>query len=483
MILSDAASPDYDGELLGVKKPDRPSGSPLTAINHSKLTTTDCDNSILQAAADAALGPSGADGIAVALRDGDLVLCRARSGEMAPPLGSTLSIDSGFSGECFRSAQVLVCSDTQDDSRVNAEVCRELGIRSIAAIPLKGASGVIGIMEAFSGRSSAFGDEQVSALGDLAEVIEAACEGEPAPPDPIVAPVSPPAPIQTLLPALPLINTVINTALKPALRDEPIFEALKFGTLKTEEPLKTNPLERPSSKRRYWLPSLAIVVIALIAWVLWLGWQDPSELEASEPTIDSMDTSNQFPVPSKPPKPEAGLTRPHSGAGHAIDLVKNAAKIEAEPRAGAVTVADASATPLPGRGSDRRGDPAADVPPPVIMATTEPRVLLPSLPSTSNVMPSLGVKISQGVTEGALIHQVQPAYPTEALQQRLKGSVVLDVTIKPDGSIQDVKVVSGPSVLAAAATEAVRQWRYSPSLLNGSPIQVQKRVTVAFKLP
>jgi protein TonB len=61
--------------------------------------------------------------------------------------------------------------------------------------------------------------------------------------------------------------------------------------------------------------------------------------------------------------------------------------------------------------------------------------------------------------------------------------VILDATISEDGSVGEIKVVSGAPLLAVAATEAVRQWRYSPSLLNGKPIQVQKQITVIFKLP
>jgi protein TonB len=56
----------------------------------------------------------------------------------------------------------------------------------------------------------------------------------------------------------------------------------------------------------------------------------------------------------------------------------------------------------------------------------------------------------------------------------------LEVTITEDGSTRDVKIISGPSLLAEAATEAVRQWRYRPSLLNGKPVAVQKQITVIF---
>ena len=87
------------------------------------------------------------------------------------------------------------------------------------------------------------------------------------------------------------------------------------------------------------------------------------------------------------------------------------------------------------------------------------------------------------MTEANLIRKVEPQYPPEARIQKLAGSVVLEATIADDGSVRDVKVVSGESLLAGAASAAVKQWRYSPSRLNGSPVSVQKRITIVFKLP
>ena len=98
-------------------------------------------------------------------------------------------------------------------------------------------------------------------------------------------------------------------------------------------------------------------------------------------------------------------------------------------------------------------------------------------------MPQMDVRISQGVTQGALIHRVQPTYPAQARAQRVSGSVDLDATIDEKGLVRSVRIVSGPSLLASAAAAAVKQWRYSPPLLNGSPIEIQKRITVVFKLP
>ena len=93
------------------------------------------------------------------------------------------------------------------------------------------------------------------------------------------------------------------------------------------------------------------------------------------------------------------------------------------------------------------------------------------------------VKISQGVSQGLLVKRVQPVYPPQAMQMRMQGAVLLDATIGKDGSITKVKRVTGDSVLAKAAMDAVKQWKYKPYYLNGEPVEIDTQITVNFKLP
>ena len=72
------------------------------------------------------------------------------------------------------------------------------------------------------------------------------------------------------------------------------------------------------------------------------------------------------------------------------------------------------------------------------------------------------VRVSQGVTEGLLLHKVTPQYPPLARQARIQGSVVLQAVISKDGTIQGLRLVSGHPMLAPAAIDAVKQWRYKP---------------------
>ena len=92
------------------------------------------------------------------------------------------------------------------------------------------------------------------------------------------------------------------------------------------------------------------------------------------------------------------------------------------------------------------------------------------------------VKVSQGVTSGMLIHKVQPAYPPLAKQARISGAVVLQAVIGKDGSIENLRAVSGHPMLIQSAIDAVKQWKYKPYFLNGEPVEVDTQVTVNFTL-
>jgi protein TonB len=106
--------------------------------------------------------------------------------------------------------------------------------------------------------------------------------------------------------------------------------------------------------------------------------------------------------------------------------------------------------------------------------------------STPSAVPKVAtpqrVRVSQGVSQGLLVHQVKPSYPPLARQARIQGTVVLQAVIGKDGNIQGLKVVSGHPMLAPAALEAVKQWKYKPYYLNGEPVEVDTTINVNFTL-
>jgi len=92
------------------------------------------------------------------------------------------------------------------------------------------------------------------------------------------------------------------------------------------------------------------------------------------------------------------------------------------------------------------------------------------------------VRVSQGVTQGLLIRKVQPNYPPLARQARIQGAVQLQAEISKEGTIENLRLISGHPMLAPAAIEAVKQWRYKPYILNGEPVEVETQITVNFTL-
>ncbi len=96
--------------------------------------------------------------------------------------------------------------------------------------------------------------------------------------------------------------------------------------------------------------------------------------------------------------------------------------------------------------------------------------------------PAQAVRVGGQIKEPKKLKNVNPAYPDIAKQARVQGVVILECTISPQGRVTDVKVLRGIPLLDSAAIEAVKQWVYSPTLLNGVPVPVIMTVTVNFRL-
>lgn len=96
--------------------------------------------------------------------------------------------------------------------------------------------------------------------------------------------------------------------------------------------------------------------------------------------------------------------------------------------------------------------------------------------------PAWPIKVSEGVQQGKLVHRVEPPYPPIAKQIRLEGTVIVRALIGRDGTVRSVQAVSGPPILAAAAREAIAQWRYQATRLNGETVEVETLITVIFTL-
>jgi protein TonB len=103
-------------------------------------------------------------------------------------------------------------------------------------------------------------------------------------------------------------------------------------------------------------------------------------------------------------------------------------------------------------------------------------------PDVRPAMPAATQHVSSGVMQGMLIYKVIPTYPMVARAIHASGTVILQATISRTGTIENLRVVSGPALLRQAALDAVKQWRYRPYLLNGQPVEVKTAVNVEFTL-
>jgi periplasmic protein TonB len=107
------------------------------------------------------------------------------------------------------------------------------------------------------------------------------------------------------------------------------------------------------------------------------------------------------------------------------------------------------------------------------VGTGRPAVVKPRAPT---------LNVSRGVMAGNLLATTLPQYPAIAKAAHIQGIVVLQATISKSGSIQNLRVISGPPMLQQAAMDAVRSWRYKPYLLNGEPVEVETTINVVFNL-
>ncbi len=126
---------------------------------------------------------------------------------------------------------------------------------------------------------------------------------------------------------------------------------------------------------------------------------------------------------------------------------------------------------------------SAQLPSPLAVAVPANSGLSDVLTSAAvSTKPSLAkIKVSQGVLQGLLIKRVEPQYPRNALTTHTQGAVQIEATVDKEGRVVNPKVLSGPFMLAPAALDAVRQWRYKPYYLDGEPVEVQTQITINFK--
>jgi TonB family protein len=508
------SSPEASQDRSGNASGNLDESSALSSLKRLIATGDHRLDPMLGTIADAARQLTGASGAALAMWKDGAMVCRARSGKTAPALGAQLSADTGISGECLRTGKIQHCTDTEHNPLVDVEVCRTLGLRSIVVLPIQGWREMSGIVEVFSIQPAAFTESHIALLEQLAALAERARATQPHDASP--TPPKLPSAIgkrqpSGLLPASDRLGDVAMTFIPSGRRSR----ALVLG-------------------------AIGLVAISLLALVIWLGWSgaDDGEAKAHAAVPAAIDAARVNPVSAtfsdshsaNPHVPDrdrvweanpGGKTlfssggKPSAGApvklASKVDVIagkKNPADHSTAERSPARTDSadrglDKAAAKAPtlqvasdlqsglhrdaepaGSSShdSNSGDAVLSEPPPITARETNPSSLTTVLSVKASV-PGLSVPVSMGVTGGQLLYRVVPAYPNQARQQRLQGTVVLAATITEDGRLGEIKVIKGQPLLARSAMDAAKDWRYQPFQLDGKPVRGETTITVDFKYP
>lgn len=411
-------------------------------------------NELVVRAADA----TGASSAALALARGEEMVCRAATGALAPDLGVPLNTRDGLSGACLQTRRPQLSLDTEFDPRVDPAIPRRLGIRSILIVPVfdsildindKNAQ-VSGVLEAFSTSPAAFSNSGQKLLEGFAEecarIRRAAIELSQCPPTPAVLPE--------------IVPKIVLPKLVPSE-----FSSAQIAP----DGIANSPLPTRRPPYQAWtlvLGTLAILAVLAVSFLIGsrIGWLRPSASHAQPAPPPTSSTPEKSIKSAAATKSAATKTTPAAPASDEL-IVYEKGKVIFRMK------------PAPTK-SDRAQHQPADRD-----ATRPSSDAIIEASSTTKIAPFQSVWLSPAQAETLLLSRTEPQYPPEALAAHHAGNVVLEVQVAEDGSVSNIRTLSGDPALAAAATEAVRSWRYQPYRRLDHPAQFQTDVTLTFALP
>jgi periplasmic protein TonB len=256
---------------------------------------------------------------------------------------------------------------------------------------------------------------------------------------------------------------------------------------------------RSGGSKKFLIAAVVLVALAALGWKLGKFATDLAPQHVSAP--QSLAQPVPAPAPSSVPAAASSTSAPDraSSTTQTVTPKTAAPALPGKPPAEAANppVIRISATPEPtvkkpdspplrvksSAGTTHGEDSAPQLPGPLAVASANDSNLNRLISASPNLpKPALAtLRISQGVSQGLLIKRVQPKYPQAALAAHTQGAVQIQASINKEGSVVNVKVLRGDPVLARAALEAVRQWRYKPYYLDGQPVEIETEITVNFK--
>ena len=390
---------------------------------------------LLQQACAAAVATSGAIGLV----QGGEIVCRARTGEGAPDLGVRLDQHSNLAAACVQTRSPQRCDDTETDPRVDAERCRRLGVRSILFIPIQRDQELIGILEVLSPLPSAFSDRETEVLSMFS---------------------------QRVIDKLEHTKEVQGAGNAIDSVDEPQKPEGSEPVTSTSAPDEKE--TRSRRRARDFSTDALLVSLVLLAGIL--GWM----LDRAEWHTHATKAAKADVQPSQGLSADGSSSDGSAGTNPYADLTLDPGKAgekdeDLNPDGGLVVSRD---------GKVIFRQPSVSGPPP------DSKVLGDEIqPATEKEVTTSTRTISPVVAEEHIESRVEPVYPQAARISGTQGPVVLDVWVGQEGAVQKVAPISGNPQLVAAATAAVRQWRFRPLYHEGQPEDFRTRVTLTFRLP
>ncbi len=450
---------------------------------------------------------TGASAAALALVRGEEMVCRAATGTLAPDLGVPLNTRDGLSGACFQTRRPQLSLDAEFDPRVDPAVSQRHGIRSILIVPVfdrvdkdpndkdsndKNAE-VSGVLEAFSCSPAAFSDSDQKLLEDFAEecarIRRAAIELSQRP---VASPVVFPEIV------LPQIASESNpSALVPPVFTPP--EGIADSPLPTSRP--------PHESWTLVLATLTILAALTVSFLIGsrIGWLRSGPTQAAQPIPTETASAKSCvgaAAPGCPTEPSSAAApafrRAHRPASETSSEKTSAKASRQTPTHSAAPAEDElvvfekgkvifrmkPAPAKPAQATSQQVKPESTKPAGdgIVEASSTTKIDTTKIPTTK-IAPSQSVWLSPAQAETRLLSRTEPQYPAEALAAHRAGDVVLEVQVAEDGSVSNIRTLSGDPALAAAAAEAVRNWRYQPYHRHDRPAQFQTDVTLTFTLP
>lgn len=445
-------------------------------------------------------------GISLMVREGSWLVCRASNGAAAPEIGARIAVENTFLGLCVTLKKPQSCEDADSDLRVENLAYSRLRPKSIMAVPVRSGQDVIAVLASFSSAPNAFSNTQVAILRTVADSLsrpvqqlplsppvsepmnpvpwpgtapsspEPVRQSAPKPEPPSIAAPAPAAPpaalVQTHNEVLTLADDVAPRPILREPRPSPPTVRVVTYSLPSFELTRTVP-------RRRWRPAAlriaAITAACLVCAFASAGWYS-TRLPAAPPRIHAL--------PAAPAIVKASVTSAAAPAtvAPAPAVASAPAVVESKQASPAATVAAAAEPELP------------------VTESPSPEPVAPKLPERAPVSeaPTLAFAAPSGLPVLAAPHaaapkmhhsEVVPArletgaapqYPPAARGRRIAGQVVLSVVVRKDGSVGEVKLLSGNPIFLASATDALKRWHYAPATLDGEPVEATAQVTLKF---